>query len=108
MSFTSRLPVHDIVLIGQDATLEFSCYRAVSVNGEVALELPEEEMVESAFDAELANLLDAMEGTAELRSSGRSVLASYAALDAAERSIATGQVEQTRPATRTQATAAPA
>jgi len=106
MSFTSRVPVHDILLIGQDATLEFSCYRAVSVNGETAFELPEEAMVEAAFAAEVTNLLDAMEGIAELRSSGRSVLVSYAALDAAERSIATGQVEHARP-TSARATARP-
>jgi predicted dehydrogenase len=94
MSFTSRFPVHDIVLIGTDATLEFSCYRAVSVNGETVFELPENEMLEAAFSAEIANLLDAIDGTAELLASGRSVLGSYAALDAAERSIASGQVER--------------
>jgi 2-hydroxy-4-carboxymuconate semialdehyde hemiacetal dehydrogenase len=96
MSFASRVPVHDILLIGETATLDFSCYRSVRVNGEVAFELPENEMLEAAFAAELGNLLDAMAGTADLRSSGRSVLPSYAALDAAERSIASGQVEQVR------------
>jgi predicted dehydrogenase len=94
MSFTSRFPVHDIVLIGKDATLEFSCYRAVSLNGETVFEMPEDQMLESAFSAEIANFLDAIDGTAELLASGRSVLGSYAALDAAERSIASGQVER--------------
>ncbi|QGN58812.1 Gfo/Idh/MocA family protein [Nostocoides sp. HKS02] len=96
MSFSSRAPVHDIVLIGQDATLDFSCYRTVRVNGETAFDLPEDDMLQAAFTAELANLLDAIAGIAALRSSGRSVLPSYAALDAAERSIASGQVEYTQ------------
>lgn len=93
MSFSSRHMVHDIVLIGESATLEFTCYKSVSLNGEKVFELPEDQMLADAFSAEIANFVGAINGTAELVSSGRSVISSYAALEAAERSIATGQVE---------------
>lgn len=93
MSFSSRYPVHDIVLIGESATLEFSCYNSVSLDGQKVFELPEEQMLSSAFAAEIANFVGAINGDAELLSSGRSVISSYAALEAAERSMSTGQVE---------------
>jgi predicted dehydrogenase len=92
MSFTSRFPVHDLVLVGEDATLQFGCYESVTVNGEQVLYLPEEQMIAQAFDAQLLAFVNAIRGDGPLESSGASVLTGLAALTAAELSMATGQV----------------
>jgi predicted dehydrogenase len=84
MSFTSRFPVHDFVIVGTEATLQFDCYRRVRVNGEVVLDRSEEEMTDEAFDLQLHGFLEAIRGRAALPSSGRSVIRSLEALAAAE------------------------
>ena len=85
MSFSSRHVVHDLVLIGTDATLSFDCYRSVALNGEIVFELPEGEMLSRGFEAQLADFVAAIGGAPSL-ASARSVLPGLAALDAAERS----------------------
>src|SRR5690606_14047549 len=52
MSFSSTFATHDIVLIGEKATLTFDCYRTVRVDGEIAVDLNEEEMLSQAFAAQ--------------------------------------------------------
>jgi 2-hydroxy-4-carboxymuconate semialdehyde hemiacetal dehydrogenase len=85
MSFSSRYVVHDLVLIGTDATLTFDGYRSVALNGDVVFELPEDEMLARGFEAQLADFVAAIAGTPSL-ASGASVLPGLAALAAAERS----------------------
>ncbi|MCU1439182.1 MAG: 4-carboxy-2-hydroxymuconate-6-semialdehyde dehydrogenase [Rhodoglobus sp.] len=92
MSFTSRLTVHDLVLVGEDATLHFDCYTSVSVNGERMMYQSEEEMMANGFEAQLQAFAAAIRGERPLESSGASVLGSLAALTAAEESMATGEV----------------
>lgn len=92
MSFTSRFPVHDLVLVGEDATLQFDCYRSVTLDGEPVMQLGEYEMMACGFDAQLLAFVQAIRGERQLASSGRSVLRSLAALTAAEASVSTGRV----------------
>ncbi|WP_166790349.1 Gfo/Idh/MocA family protein [Cryobacterium tagatosivorans] len=94
MSFTSRFPVHDIVLIGENATLQFDCYRRVTVDGEVVIERADQQMMDEGFDAQLRSFVGAIRGEHALESSGSSVLRSLAALAAAEASVSTGQPER--------------
>lgn len=94
MSFSSRFPVHDIVLVGEDATLQFDCYRRVTVNGGVVLESTEQEMIDEGFDAQLHAFVSAIRGERALESSGGSVMRSLKALAAAEASVASGQPER--------------
>jgi predicted dehydrogenase len=85
MSFSSRLEVHDIVIVGTDATLSFDCYRSARIDGTLAVELPPDEMLARGFEAQLANFVGAIAG-APARATGRTVLPGLQALDAAERS----------------------
>ena len=85
MSFSSRLPVHDLVIIGTDATLSFECFRSASLNGETVLELPEQEMLDRGFAAQLADFAGALGGKPTI-GAARSVLPALEALGAAERS----------------------
>jgi 2-hydroxy-4-carboxymuconate semialdehyde hemiacetal dehydrogenase len=91
MSFTSRYLTHDLVIIGRDATLQFDCYRRVTVDGETVLELPEDDMIAAGFDAQLAAFAAGIRGEQPLASSGRSALRSLAALAAAEQSVTLGR-----------------
>lgn len=92
MSFTSRFGVHDLVLVGENATLQFDCYRSVTLDGESVMELAEDEMIACAFDAQMLAFVQAIRGERPLESSGRSVLRSLAALTAAEESVSTEQI----------------
>lgn len=85
MSFSSRWAVHDIVIIGTEATMSFDCYRSARLNGELVLELPEGEMLARGFEAQLANFATACGGTS-FRADARSLLPGLEALQAAERS----------------------
>lgn len=96
MSFTSKFRVHDLVLVGEDATLQFDCYESVTLDGERVLDLPEEEMIAAGFDAQLSAFVAAIRGDRPLQSSGASVLRSMATLTAAEASLLTGEVTRLR------------
>lgn len=85
MSFSSRLHIHDLVIVGTDATMSFDCYRSARLNGKLALELPEDEMLARGFESQMANFASACAGNVPL-ASGRSVLPGLEALQAAERS----------------------
>ena len=89
MSFTSRATMHDMILVGEEHTLAFDCYASVAVDGEVALEMPQEEMLRVGFDQQLAHFLAVVDGTAVPRSAAASVLPSLRGLAAAEESIRT-------------------
>lgn len=89
MSFSSRLPVHDLVIVGTHATMSFDCYRSARLNGELVLDLPEEEMLARGFQAQLANFVAAI-GGAPARAGARTVLNGLQALQAAERSALGG------------------
>jgi 2-hydroxy-4-carboxymuconate semialdehyde hemiacetal dehydrogenase len=94
MSFSSRFSVHDMVLIGEHATLVFDCYRRLMVDDEVVVDLPERQMVDEGFDAQLQAFVSAVRGERALESSGDSVMPSLAALSAAEASVVSGQPER--------------
>lgn len=96
MSFASRATRHDLLLVGGDATIELEEYRRVRVNDAVRLELSDEEVHRRAFDAQLTEFLDSLQGRGAGISPGRTVLHGLAALDAAERSIGSGVVERVR------------
>jgi predicted dehydrogenase len=85
MSFSSRLEVHDLVIIGTDATLSFQCYQSASINGELALELSQEEMISIGFTNQLKDFLGALNG-APSRGDPRSVLSGLELVRAAEAS----------------------
>lgn len=89
MSFTSRATVHDMILVGEEHTLAFDCYTSVAVDGEVVLQMPQEEMLRVGFDQQLAHFLAVVDGTAAPRSAASSVLPSLRGLAAAEESIRT-------------------
>lgn len=85
MSFSSRLQVHDLVIVGTDATLSFECFRSAALNGETVIELPEQEMLDRGFAAQLADFVGALRGEPSL-GAARSILPGLEALHAAERS----------------------
>jgi predicted dehydrogenase len=94
MSFSSKHTVHDIVLIGTEATLVFDCYRGLVCNGSTVMAMPEQQMLDQGFDAQIDAFCRAIEvGTAGLPESATfPVTVAMAALDAAERSVASGDV----------------
>jgi predicted dehydrogenase len=93
MSFASRYPAHDIVLIGSASTLQFDCYTTVRCDGTTVMQLPSKEMLAQGFAAQLRNFLSAEDGS-QLRSSARSVMSSLDIIDAAAESMRTRSVVQ--------------
>lgn len=93
MSFSSRLEVHDLVIIGSDSTLSFRCYESASINGELALELPQEEMISLGFQNQIEDFVGALKG-APSRGDPQSVLPGLELVRAAEKSaLGAGLVE---------------
>jgi predicted dehydrogenase len=90
LSFASRLDVHDIVVIGEESTLEFTGYHSLRRNGVDLLRSTDAQTLETAFSAQMRNFIDAILGNVELRAPGASVLPACAAIDGAERSAASG------------------
>ena len=88
MSFASRRSIHDLVIIGEDSTLEFDGYRSLYCDEAEVCVASENDMLSRAFEAQMQNFIGAINGDCELRSSGSSVLATYAAIEAAEASLA--------------------
>lgn len=86
MSFSSRYETHDIVLIGTGATIVLECYRAVTIDGVEVLRMNEQEMLDSAFAAQLDDFLATLRGRGRDIASARSALPALAALIEAERS----------------------
>ncbi|MGB3375989.1 MAG: Gfo/Idh/MocA family oxidoreductase [Microbacterium sp.] len=82
MSFSSRYPVHDIVLIGTGATISIDCYRTVAIDGEIVFCGEEEDILAEGFRRQLQTFIAELRGTAAR--SGDDVLASLRALAAAE------------------------
>lgn len=93
MSFSSTHVVHDIVLIGTEATLVFDCYRRVVCNGRGVVELPEDQMLNQGFDAQLDAFCRAIDGTELPEAATFPVTIAMAALDGAQRSVASGKAE---------------
>lgn len=92
MSFSSTFTTHDIVLIGEKATLTFDCYRTVRVDGEVAVELSEDDMLRRAFAAQFIAFRQAIESGGQNPAELASVLAALEGLNAAELSAVAGDV----------------
>lgn len=86
MSFSSRFPTHDIVLIGTGATIVLDCYGAVSVDGQEVFRLPEQEMLEQGFAAQLEDFVSTIRGEGRGISPVASALPAIDALTEAERS----------------------
>lgn len=98
-SFNARRELHDIVVVGTAATVEFDCYRSVSVNGRTVMQLSTDEMLARGFQNQLSDFLDGI-GTGSCRADARSVLPSIAAISAAEQSLRTGAVATVEQARR--------
>lgn len=98
MSFSSKHVVHDIVLIGTEATLVFDCYRRVACNGRDVVALPEDQMLDQGFDAQLDAFCRAIDGTELPEAAKFPATIAMAALDGAERSVASGRAEAIRAA----------
>lgn len=92
MSFSSTFSTHDIVLIGEKATLTFDCYRTVRVDGEIVVDLSEDEMLNQAFAAQFTAFRQAIDSGAQNPVDLASVLAALDGLNAAERSAVTAEV----------------
>lgn len=93
MSFSSRHIVHDLVLIGTESTVVFDCYRRVVHNGQEVLALPEQEMLDAGFDAEIDAFGRAIDGADLPEAATYPVTVAMAALDAAEKSVTSGRAE---------------
>lgn len=91
MSFASRYPAHDIVLIGSASTLQFDCYTTLRCDGTTVMQLTSEEMLAQGFIAQLRDFLSAEDGS-RLRSSARSVIPSLEVIDAAAESMRTRSI----------------
>lgn len=96
MSFASRRTIHDLVVIGEDSTLEFDGYRSIYCNDSEIFTGGEADMLSQAFEAQMQNFIGAIRGDCDLRSSGTSVLPTYAVVDAAEDSLARMSVVNVR------------
>lgn len=91
-SFSSRIPRHELLLVGDRGTLEFDGYRSVSVDGEVLVEAPEEEILAAGFEAQLADFVSAARDGRPARAAAASVRPCVSALEAASRSLQTGRL----------------
>lgn len=89
MSFSSRTPVHDMILNGESHSLSFRCYESVAVDGDVVLQLPEDEMLRRGFDRQLEHFRDVVAGVATPMADAASVMPSLKGIAAAEQSIRT-------------------
>ena len=86
MSMSSRHEVHDIVVIGTEATLSFECYRRAWLDRELALDLGEDEMYTAGFAHQLAAFVAAIRTGVVTVGSPDSVLRTMDILGRAERS----------------------
>lgn len=91
-TFNSRFEVHDMVLVGEDATLSFDCYTTLSVDGQEVLTLPQEEMLRTAFRQQMAAFIMSVAGETLPHPDVKSLLPLMATLDAAVDSLETGRV----------------
>ena len=86
MSMASSYQIHDLVIVGTEATLSFDCYRRVRLDDEVLVELSEEEMFSAGFATQLAAFVDAVRSGTVTTGTPASVVRSSQAVDAAVRS----------------------
>lgn len=84
MSMSSRHEVHDIVMIGSEATLAFDCYRRAWLDGDLAVDLGSDEMYAAGFANQLAAFVTAVRTGAVTVGSVDSVLRSMDILRRAE------------------------
>jgi len=87
MSFSSRLEVHDLVIIGTAATLSFECYRSAWLDGKKILELSQDDMMARGFESQIDEFVRALRGELPLRGNPDSVIAGLEAIQAAEKSV---------------------
>ena len=87
MSFSSRLEIHDLVIIGAEATLSFDCYRSAWFNGKKTLELSQDDMMARGFESQIDEFVRALTGESPLRGNPDSVIAGLEAIQAAEKSV---------------------
>ncbi|MGB4135952.1 MAG: Gfo/Idh/MocA family oxidoreductase, partial [Microbacterium sp.] len=88
MSFSSRSPVHDLVLIGTGATVTLDCYRTVAVDGEILFEGDEDDVLAEGFRRQLQAFAELLRSGG--KTSGDTVLPSLRLLAAAERAAIAG------------------
>lgn len=90
MSMSSRHQVHDIVVIGTEATLTFDCYQRAWLDDELAVELGEDEMFAAGFANQLAAFVTAVRTGIVTVGGADSVLRSMAIIGRAESSASRG------------------
>ncbi|GAA5149790.1 hypothetical protein GCM10025768_13530 [Microbacterium pseudoresistens] len=92
MSFSSRVKVHDLVLIGTGATVTLDCYRSVAVDGETVCEGEETEILAAGFRRQLRAFVDRL--CSGSSASNDDVLSSLRVLAAAEHSAREGTIKR--------------
>lgn len=94
MSFSSTFVVHDLVLIGTEATASFDCYQTARLNGDVVMSHPEAQMLSQGFQSQLAAFVAEIDDTAAEPhlAAAPSLLPGLEALSAAEESARTGEL----------------
>lgn len=94
LSFSSRAPRHDLLVIGRRGTLELSGYGTLSLNGETVVDRPEAEVLAEGFRAQLTDFAAAVRGGTPARAAAETVRGALAVLEAASRSLRSGAVER--------------
>jgi predicted dehydrogenase len=98
-SVCSKQPRKDLIVVCQSGTLVLDCWHTLRLDGHPLVEEPRDRAYQNAFDAQLAEFVDATLTGREPESSGRQVLPSLAVLDAAIESARTGkavEVQETK------------
>ena len=81
MSLASRYQVHDLVIVGTEATMSFDCYRTARLNDQVVVEHSEDEMYQLGFATQLAAFAEAIRSGSVEVGDPQSVARSMRALD---------------------------
>ncbi len=95
-SFCSKHTRRDMIIVCQKGTLVIDCWHTLRLDGQPIVEESSDRAYQNAFDAQMAEFVDAVLTGREPESAGRQVLPSLAVLDAAAESARTGQVVEVR------------
>ncbi|MBX3195051.1 MAG: Gfo/Idh/MocA family oxidoreductase [Microbacteriaceae bacterium] len=92
-SFSSREPLHDLLVVGRAGTLLFSGYRSLALDGRSIYSADESAVLAEGFRAQLADFATAARGGASPRAAAHTVDGCLAVIEAASRSLRSGAVE---------------
>ncbi len=92
-SLSGRHRVHDLLVVGTEGSLLFTGYGSVSLDGEELFSARESDSLAEGFRAQMADFVLAARGEKLPRASASTMSAPLAVLQAASRSLESGEVE---------------